>query len=71
MIPSILGAVIISTATVAMLIAIDISDQSISKAGKHPLTPEEINRILKIPGFTSDDIINLQADLTSLSIPPE
>ena len=69
MVSSVLGAVIISMATVSLLIAIQLSDQAIENAGRHPLTRDEINTVLNVAAFDSDDISNLQLDVTSLSPP--
>ena len=41
MISALLGAIIMSSATIAMLVAINITDDSIQNAGKYPLTAEE------------------------------
>ncbi len=71
MISSVLGAVIISMATVSLLIAIQLSDQALLEAGKHPLTPEEINTVLSVPGYNSNDIPKLQSDVQSLSPPKD
>ena len=66
MISSLLGSVIISAVTVAMLIAINFTDKSLIKAGKYPLTNEE-KRILKTAGFEDVDIENLNEDIKSLN----
>ena len=55
MISSLLGTVIMSAATVAMLIAISFTDKALINAGKYPLTSEE-KQILKIAGFNEIDI---------------
>ena len=44
-----------SAVTVAMLIAIDVTDKSLTKVGKYPLTLEE-RQILIDAGFNSTDI---------------
>ena len=41
MISSLVGAVIMSAATVAMLVALNMSNQAIKKVGKHPITEQE------------------------------
>ena len=69
MISSVLGAVIISMATVSMLIAIQLRDKSIENAGNYPLSSEEINTVLNVPSYNSNDISNLQLDVRSLSPP--
>ena len=58
MISALLGAVIMSSATIAMLVAIDITSNSIEKAGKYPLTDEEKELLVK-QGFRNDiELIN-------------
>ena len=45
MISSLIGSVIMSAVTVAMLIAINYTDKALTKAGRYPLTSQE-RRIL-------------------------
>ena len=66
MISSLLGTVIMSAATVAMLIAISFTDKALIKAGKYPLTSEE-KQILRTAGFNDIDIENLNQDIKSLN----
>ena len=66
MISSLIGSVIMSAVTVAMLIAINFTDKSLTKAGKYPLTSEE-KQILKTAGFKDVDIENLNQDIKSLN----
>ena len=65
MISSLIGSVIMSAVTVAMLIAINFTDKALINAGKYPLTSEE-KRILKTAGFNEVDIDNLNQDIKSL-----
>ena len=65
MISSLIGSVIMSAVTVAMLIAINFTDKSLIKAGKYPLTSEE-KQILKIAGFNDLDIENLNQEINLL-----
>ena len=65
MISSLIGSVIMSAVTVAMLIAINFTDKALINAGKYPLTNEE-ERILKTAGFNDVDIDNLNQDIKSL-----
>ena len=53
MISALLGAIIISSATIAMLVAINITDESIQNAGKYPLTSEEKELLIQ-QGFSKD-----------------
>ena len=66
MISSLLGSVIMSAVTVAMLIAINFTDKALIKAGKYPLTNQE-KQILKTAGFNDTDIENLNQDIKSLN----
>ena len=52
MISSLVGSVIMSAVTVAMLIAVNITDKALNKVGKYPLTSEE-KQILIDAGFNS------------------
>ena len=66
MISSLLGTVIMSAATVAMLIAIRFTDKALINAGKYPLTSQE-KQILKTAGFDDIDIENINQDIKSLN----
>ena len=62
MISALLGGVIMSAATIAMLVAIDITTKSIDDAGKYPLTIEE-KELLTKQGFSKDiELINSKLD---------
>jgi len=52
MISALVGAAIMSGVTVAMLLAITVSDNSLKKVGKYPLTKEE-KKILSDAGYNS------------------
>ena len=65
MISSLLGSVIMSTVTVAMLIAINFTDKTLTKVGRYPLTTQE-KQILKNAGFNLVDIENINQDIKSL-----
>ena len=65
MISSLLGSVIMSAVTVAMLIAIKYTDKTLTQVGRYPLTKQEI-QILKNAGFNSVDIENINQDIKSL-----
>ena len=54
MISAITGAVIMSAVTVAMLIAVKVTDEALSKVGNYPLTDLELE-ILKNAGYLRDD----------------
>jgi len=62
MISALLGGVIMSAATIAMLVAIDITSKSLDSAGKYPLTTKEKELLIK-QGFTKDiELINSKLD---------
>ena len=54
-----------SAVTVAMLIAIKVTNNSLNKVGKYPLTVEE-KKILIDAGFNSIDIENINQEIESL-----
>ena len=62
MISSLIGAVIMSAVTVAMLIAIRVTDNALNKVGKYPLTNEE-KEILVDAGFNSIDIDKINEEI--------
>ena len=66
MISSLLGSVIMSAVTVAMLIAINYTDKALTKVGRYPLTNQE-KRILKNAGFNLVDIENINQEIKSLN----
>ena len=65
MISSLIGSVIMSAVTLAMLLAINITDKSLTKVGKYPLTSQE-RQILIDAGFDWDDIENINQEIKSL-----
>ena len=65
MISALIGSVIMSAVTVAMLIAIKITDEALSKVGKYPLTSEE-RKILIDAGYNLVDIENINQEIKSL-----
>jgi len=62
MISALIGAVIMSGVTVAMLIAIKVTDNALINVGKYPLTKDE-RQILIDAGFNSRDIERLNDDI--------
>ncbi len=66
MISSIVGAVIMSAATVAMLVALNITSEALKKVGKHPITEQE-KEILINAGFKSRDIDKVNQDIEILN----
>ena len=55
MISALIGTVIMSAVTVAMLMAVDVTDKALLKVGKYPLTSQE-RQILINAGFNLEDI---------------
>ena len=55
MISSLIGAVIMSAVSVAMLMAVDVTDKVLFKVGKYPLTSQE-RQLLIDAGFNLKDI---------------
>ena len=66
MISSLLGSVIMSAVTVAMLIAINYTDKTLTKVGRYPLTSKE-KQILINAGFNFVDIENINQEIKSLN----
>mgnify|MGYP005700270477 CR=1 FL=1 len=66
MISSLLGSVIMSAVTVAMLIAINFTDKTLTKVGRYPLTSQE-KQILINAGFNLVDIENINQEIKSLN----
>ena len=66
MISSLIGAVIMSAVTVAMLVAIRVTDNALNKVGKYPLTNEE-KQILIDAGFNFADIEDINQEIESLN----
>ena len=54
-----------SAVTLAMLLAINITDKALTKAGKYPLTKQE-RKILIDAGFKLKDIENINQEIKSL-----
>tara|TARA_B100000214_G_scaffold340124_1_gene286389 strand:+ start:289 stop:504 length:216 start_codon:yes stop_codon:yes gene_type:complete len=66
MVSALIGSVIMSSVTIAMLIAINITDKALKKVGKYPLTNDE-KSILKDAGYDSIDIDNINEEIKSLN----
>ncbi len=65
MISALIGSVIMSAVSVAMLMAVDVTDKALLKVGKYPLTNQE-RQILIDAGFNLNDIENLNQEITLL-----
>ena len=66
MISALIGSVIMSAVTVAMLLAIEITDKSLNKVGRYPLTNKEIE-ILIDAGYNFLEIENINQEIKSLN----
>ena len=66
MISSLIGSVIMSGVTLALLLAIEITDKALTKVGKYPLTNQE-RQILIDAGFDFQDIENINQEINSLN----
>ena len=65
MISALIGTVIMSAVTVAMLLAVDVTDKALIKVGKYPLTRQE-RKILIDAGYNLNDIENINAEIKLL-----
>ncbi len=65
MISALIGSMIMSAVTVAMLLAINITDKALKKVGRYPLTLKE-RQILIDAGYDSIDIKNIDQEIKSL-----
>ena len=66
MLDAVVGALIVVVATSALVLAIEVAEQSISDAGRQPLNSSEME-ILQRAGRSDVDSLNkLQADLDAL-----
>ena len=62
MISALIGSVIMSAVTVAMLMAVGVTDKSLVEVGKYPLTSKE-RQILIDAGFNFIEIENLNQEI--------
>ena len=65
MISALIGSVIMSAVTVAMLMAVDVTDKSLVEVGKYQLTTQE-RKILIDAGFNLIEIENLNQEIKLL-----
>ena len=66
MISALIGSVIMSAVTVAMLVAINISDKALTNVGRYPLTSDE-RKILIDAGYSLIDIENINEEIKQLN----
>ena len=65
MISALIGSVIMSAVTVAMLLALDVTDNALIKVGKYPLTSQE-RQLLIDAGFNLNDIDIINSEIKLL-----
>ena len=65
MISALIGSVIMSSVTVAMLIAINVTNKALNNLGRYPLTNQE-RQILIDAGYSPVDIENINQEIKSL-----
>ena len=65
MISALVGSVIMTAVTVAMLIAVNITDKALINVGKYPLTDKE-KQILIDAGYKLVDIESINQEIRSL-----
>ena len=65
MISALIGSVIMSAVTVAMLMTVDVTDKALLKVGKYPLTNME-RQILIDAGFNIIEIENINQEIKLL-----
>ena len=65
MISALVGSVIMTAVTVAMLIAVNVTDKALINAGRYPLTNQE-RQILIDAGYKLVDIENINQEIKSL-----
>ena len=66
MISALIGAVIMSAVTVAMMIAVKVSDNALKKVGKYPLTEQE-KKILIDARYIENDIQNFNEEIKAIT----
>ena len=65
MISALIGAVIMSAVTVAMLIAVKVSDNAMKNVGKYPMTQQEKDIIINAR-YNENDIENINEEIKRL-----
>ena len=65
MISALIGTVVMSAVTVAMLLAVDVTDKALIKVGKYQLTTQE-RQILIDAGFKLNDIKDINSEIKLL-----
>lgn len=66
MIDALVGAVIMVIATAGLVLAVEVGNRAMSRAGRHPLNDAERELVKSIYPDDNQKLNNLQADLESL-----
>tara|TARA_B100000242_G_scaffold153322_1_gene109479 strand:- start:6225 stop:6431 length:207 start_codon:yes stop_codon:yes gene_type:complete len=67
MVAALVGSIIMSIATASMLIAISMSNEAMDKSGKHGLTKDEKNIVIKA-GFEKENIKDLNRYIENIDL---
>ena len=66
MLDAVVGALIVVVATSALVLAIEVAEQSINEAGRQPLNSSELEILQRAGRSDLDSLNKLQADLDAL-----
>jgi len=66
MLDAIVGAVIVVVATSALVLAIEVAEQSLDSAGRQPLNSAELELLQRAGRSDADSLNKLRADLDAL-----
>ena len=66
MLDAIVGAVIVVVATSALVLAIEVAEQSLDSAGRQPLNSAELELLQRADRSDADSLNKLRADLDAL-----
>ena len=66
MLDAVVGAVIVVVATSALVLAIEVAEQSLDSAGRQPLNSAELELLQRAGRSDADSLNKLQADLDAL-----
>lgn len=66
MLDAVVGALIVVVATSALVLAIEVAEQSINEAGRQPLNSSEMEILQRAGRSDLDSLNKLQADLDAL-----
>ena len=66
MLDAVVGAVIVVVATSALVLAIEVAEQSLDSAGRQPLNSAELELLQRAGRSDADSLNKLRADLEAL-----